>query len=458
MLRSRLSVRSLGAAALCTAALAACGSNNPTALPLPKGVKPPTHKQNVVFIYSSLPMHGPRAAESRQIVQGINLELDDLQTPHRVGAYTIRYVSRDDSSARVGGWSQGATVTNAETAVRNPNTIAYIGDLDSGATELSLPILNQAGIVQITPGSAYPGLTNEIHGVTTPGEPNKYYPQPDQRTLLRLVPSDTVEAAAALDLLAGTKCQRVAAASFGARVNLDGTALLNAVELTAKLYGLTYVPTEPPGSRPSTAAGTPSATPAPTTTTATATTVESYASDLGRQGVGCFVLTGHVTPAAVALTRAIHLDLPGATIVGTSGFCNAHWTDQARHGVPADVDNSLYCTRPVRPPQYYQGGAAFIAEFRHKYGHAPGLYSIYGYQAAAMVVDAMQGFESDQDHRKQVRLALIDGGPLISDVIGTYGFDAAGNLLSTAYGIYHVVGGVPTYLRTLKPLHVLPAR
>ena len=55
---------------------------------------------------------------------------------------------------------------------RNPQTVAYIGDLNTGATELSLPILNQAGIVQLTPGSGYPGLTDKVTGVTvTPGEP-----------------------------------------------------------------------------------------------------------------------------------------------------------------------------------------------------------------------------------------------------------------------------------------------
>ena len=67
---------------------------------------------------------------------------------------------------------------SAETAARNPQTVAYVGDLNTGATELSLPDPNQAGIVELTPGSGYPGLTDKVTGVTvTPGEPNRYYPQ-----------------------------------------------------------------------------------------------------------------------------------------------------------------------------------------------------------------------------------------------------------------------------------------
>ncbi len=99
------------------------------------------------------------------------------------------------------GWNPAATIQSAVTAARNQQTVAYIGDLDSGATQLSLPILNQAGIVQLTPGSGYPGLTDDVKNVTFPlGEPNKYYPQ-SRPSLFRLVPNDIIQAAAIVDWL-----------------------------------------------------------------------------------------------------------------------------------------------------------------------------------------------------------------------------------------------------------------
>lgn len=42
---------------------------------------------------------------------------------------------------------------NARTATEDSTTIAYIGELDSGASRSSVPILNEAGILQVAPGS-----------------------------------------------------------------------------------------------------------------------------------------------------------------------------------------------------------------------------------------------------------------------------------------------------------------
>jgi branched-chain amino acid transport system substrate-binding protein len=124
---------------LCLAALAAaaigtagCGGTGATGASETGG--------NQLAIYSSLPLQGPSAAISHEIVGGEKLALS--QAGGRVGALRISYVSLDDSNPTTGKWSRDATLTNAKTAAQDTSTIAYLGDYNSAATALSLPLIN----------------------------------------------------------------------------------------------------------------------------------------------------------------------------------------------------------------------------------------------------------------------------------------------------------------------------
>ncbi len=421
-------VASGGLAVLCMLALAACGSQQPahtdssTAAASPK----PARGAGTVEIYSSLPLSGPERVASLQIEQGIRLALDRAR--HRAGRFTIRYRALSDASARTHGWNPTATVSNAVAAARNPQTVAYIGELDSGATALSLPILNQAGIVAITPGSGYPGLTDKVAGVTAPGEPGVFYPH-GRPTLLRLIPDYVVEAATAVDWLRhDTGCSHLAAASFG---GVRAASLVTAIAKTAALYGLAFQPTAPPGNR--------------------VKNYLDYAVALRDHGVNCFVLAGHVTRAAVAFTNMLNAQLPvGSVILGTSGFCTPAWSDQARGGVSTKVADALYCTTPLRPVSEYLGGTSFARIYQSERGRPPGAYAYYGYLAARLVLAAIGAASPRADVRGQVLSNLIDN--YASNELGTYGFDGTdGRISSTTYGLDRVANGVPIPDRRITP-------
>jgi branched-chain amino acid transport system substrate-binding protein len=394
---------------------------------------------NLLYIYSSLPLRGAQAPASRQIVDGIELALaqttEGSHRPH-VGAYPIRYVSLSDSGGRRPyAWSPTVTVQRAHQAAANPQTIAYVGDLDSGATQLSLPILNQAGIVQITPGSGYPGLTQAVatpKNITAPDEPRKYYPQQSSRhTLLRLIPNDLVQAAAVADLLdKHLGCRKVGIWQFGS-ANQDTNALTNAVRASASFYGMEVAP---PSSPPP---------------DASLPDLQSY---LERQQINCAVLTGTVTPAAITFTKELH-DVSVAKIVGTDGFCNRGWASPLKGAAGRAVDPELYCTTPIRALGSYpaQSVAHFRAAFRAKYHRAPGTYAYYGYQAAELVLFAMQGLQTGADHRREVMRALIGG--FASSPLGY--FYASGDLRNNTYGVDSLASGVPRPYLTLDPPNVL---
>src|SRR5688500_4996314 len=199
-------------------ALAACGNDKPDD-------GGPQSGSRTVTLYSSLPLHGPERERSQDMVNAIKLALKDSRG--KAGALTVTYVSLDSSTREDGTWTSDRVLDNARTAVRDINTIAYIGDRDSAATALSLPLTNEGNVLQVSPTSAYDGLTR-AGGVRT-GEPERFYPS-GKRTFGRMVPADHVQASA---LVGYMKAEGVGTLALLGDRELDGGGLADQVSKAA---------------------------------------------------------------------------------------------------------------------------------------------------------------------------------------------------------------------------------
>ena len=175
------------ACAVALAAAAGCGDEQSRSGRVPG---------DTLTIFSSLPLQGPHADQAQSIVNAQKLAL--REAGGKVGDFKINFASADDATAggdRVG-WDPDKTAENARKSVENTRTIAYIGDFDSGATAISLPITNEAGFAQVSPASTAIGLTKFVPGAVEAGEPDKFYPC-GNRSFARVVPADDVQASAA---------------------------------------------------------------------------------------------------------------------------------------------------------------------------------------------------------------------------------------------------------------------
>jgi branched-chain amino acid transport system substrate-binding protein len=85
----------------------------------------------------------------------------------------------------------------AERAVDDPTAIAYVGEVDPGASAVSLPVTNRAGLLQVSPTDGLTSLTTEPPGRPRAG-PERYYPE-GKRTFERMVPTDLRVADAMLE-------------------------------------------------------------------------------------------------------------------------------------------------------------------------------------------------------------------------------------------------------------------
>jgi branched-chain amino acid transport system substrate-binding protein len=389
--------------------LAACGSGS----------------KNTLDVYSSLPLQGATSKQTGPTVQGIRLALD--QAGGKAGKWKISYTSLDDSTAQAGNWDPGATAANARKAAADSHSIFYIGEFNSGASAISIPILNQAGVPQVSPANTYVGLTVAEPG-SAPGEPQKYYPT-GKRTYLRIVPRDRIQAASLLETMKGDGCTKVAVANDK---DTYGQGLAALLELEKGTYGIDIVSNT--GIDPK------------------AANYRSFAQTIKSQGADCFVFSGVTANGGVQIVKDVNAALPTAKIYGPDGVCTGAWTNPAQGGFPKSIAPQVQCTVATQDLTAYPGGRQFLAAFKAKYGVAnPDPYAIYGYEAMKLGLDTIASLGGKGNDKAAV-LAALFAIHNRNSVLGLYGFDKNGDTTLKSYGLYKVgPDGNPLFERTVTP-------
>jgi branched-chain amino acid transport system substrate-binding protein len=357
------------------------------------------------------------------MVNGIKLALD--QAANKAGQFTVNYVSLDDSTAQAGKWDASQVNANARKVAQDSKAVYYIGDFNSGASKLSIPILNSPGIAQVSPANTYVGLTTNEPG-SAPGEPGIYYPN-GKRNYLRIVPRDKIQAAALLKTMKSDGCTKAAVANDK---DTYGQGLAALLELQKGTYGITI--TSNTGIDPK------------------QPNFRTYAQTIKAQGADCFVFSGIVANGGVQITKDVAAALPNAKIYGPDGMCTNTWTNPAKGGVPLSIDKNIQCTVATLDLKAYPGGKTFLAAYKAKYGDAnPDPYAIYGYEAMKLGLDTIAGV-GPKGNDKSAVLAGLFATKARSSVLGTYGFDKNGDTTLTAYGLYKVgPDGNPLFEKTV---------
>ncbi len=405
--------------------LAACGSSSSSSSSGgSSGSSSSSGGSNTIDIYSSLPLQGASTAQTDPLVNGMKLALSEAGG--KAGSFTVNYQSLDDSTAQAGKWDPTQTAANARKVATDPKAVFYIGEFNSGASEVSIPILNQAGIPQLSPANTYVGLTTNEPG-SAPGEPQKYYPT-GKRTYVRIVPRDTIQAAAGLQTMKSDGCTKVAVANDKEAYGAGLAALL---EDEKGKYGVNIVSNT--GIDP------------------TAPNFRSYAQTIKGQGADCFYFAGIVSNGAVQITKDVNAALPNAKIYGGDGICTSSYTSASQHGVPASIAPKIQCTVATQDLNAYPGGKAFLASYKKAYGtSSPDPYAIYGYVAMQTALKTIAGLGTKGNDKAAVLTALFTNK--VHSVIGTFGFDTNGDTTLTSYGLYKVGSdGNPVFVKTVTP-------
>jgi branched-chain amino acid transport system substrate-binding protein len=357
---------------------------------------------NTLTIYSSYPLQGDSRAQSQAMVNGAKMALEEAQ--NKAGKFRIKYVSLDDSTAASGKWEPAQTSANARKAIQDDSTIVYLGESNSGATAVSLPVVNEAGILQISPNNTYVGLTRK-QGAEA-GEPDKYYPS-GKRTYGRVMPPDNVDAGAQVTYQKQQGCTKLYVLNDK---EVYGRGLANLVASAAPKQGMQVLANEGIDVK--------------------AANFRAVAAKLKSAGADCMFFGGITQNKAVQLWIDVHGFNPDIKLFGPVGVAETPFTSK----IPASAQSKTYLTTPtIDPKEYPPAGREFLRNYKQKYGIEPESYAIFGYEAMKVALLAIQNAGAKGNDRQ----AVVDAFFKIKNrdsVLGTYSIDENGDTTLSSYG------------------------
>ena len=318
------------AALAAVAALVGCGSDRSTIERGGRIVGPN------LTIYSSVPR--PGEGVGRDIVDAEKLAI--AQGEGRAGDFGINFVSIGEGPVGRDAPRRVAAAA-AEQVIRDPQAIAVIGTLRSDTAMTTVPLLNAAGVLQVSLGAGYIGFDQRFHV----NEPERWFPS-GHPTFARVVGNDLDSASALVDAAgrrvaieteAGAAAESIEFAA-GVAANLPGHRL---VRDPARADGIIYAGTD----------------------------VES----------------------AVGVAEALANENPRARIV----FPDELTRDGIAERLPRAVRRRSRFVTSAPPPD-----RAFEDAFEAEYGRRPDPYAVLGYEATQRVLDAIEAAGPRARHRR----------------------------------------------------------
>jgi ABC-type branched-subunit amino acid transport system substrate-binding protein len=362
-------------------------------------------------VYSNLPWQGPNAAVATSMSNGEALAL--YRAGGHVGRLHVSFTSLNDASLESGSPTAEVAGASAHNASSDQSTVAYIGDLDSASTRISLPLNNENDILQISPGSPYVGFTDPSH-VDIAGDPTTYYAN-GQRTFARLVPSDSVQAAATVRYMRMLGVRRLAVLADTADPRAADIAPLVAADAAAA--GISVVAQR-------------------LVSTGASTTLGDYAgvaAAVAARQPDAVLLGSDPDTGAATLWSDLHSRQPQAKLFAPANLALPSFLDSI--GAAAA---STYVTSPyLQIDQYPASARTVFTRYRAAFGIAPTVYSLYGYEAMRVVLLAIARAGRTAAQRTSLLKAFWHLGEL-DGVIGRYRFDANGDTSLDRFDGYRV--------------------
>lgn len=407
-------ITTLGAAGIAVLGVAACGSDK-------KSSGGSSASGSTLTIYSTLPEQGGSSQQTRAIINGAKLAVS--QRGGKIGKFKIAYKPLDDSLASTGAADEGKEAQNARTAIRDKSTIAVLGAYNSGMTKVSLPITNKAGILQVSPANTYVGLTTNQPG-SEPGEPDKYYPT-GKRTYARVVPKDTIQAAAMVKTMKEKGCKTFY--NFNSKTTYSAGLGRN-LGLEAKKQGITMVADKGVDIK-----------------------APNYRSVVSGIKADCVSTSMEIENNGIQLLKDAATALPKAQLFGADAIV-LNDTANPKKGLPANIAPRFHGTiATLDPKSFPPDGKKFFKDFSSTYGVAsPDPYAIYGYEAMDLILDSIAAVGDKGNDRQAVIDQVLTKTKDRHSVLGTYDIDQYGDTTLTDYGLYKIVDGKLVFDKVIK--------
>lgn len=339
----------------------------------------------------------------------------------KAGDLTVEIVSYDISDPNGSPMSAELEKKNAQAAIADEAIVGYIGPVVSSGS-VSIAILNEASIAQITPSATWPGLTKPGYGA---GEPGIYYPTGNQ-TLFRTVPSDELQAAAA-----ARWCVQLGFKKAYILIGDDayGNGLAGIFEITAGDEGLEVL------GKASYA----------TDVKITAEDLQALAAQALDSNPDVVYVAGSNGANGVEVVQALRQMHPATVIMGPDGLAQQDLIT----ALGAESSNHIYGTTVTLPVDKLGTPAAeeFLKSFQAAYGTVPSAYEAATYESMSVLLYAIG--KAEEPTREGVLEAMQNLGEY-SGIFGTWHFDQQGDISVNGISGLQIQNGIWTFVDALK--------
>ncbi len=365
-------------------------------------------------IVSDLPMQGANRAQTITMVNALRLALE--QRGGTAGDVKIEYEVLDDATAQSGQWDAAKCAENAQQAAQDEEIIGWIGPFNSGCAAVEIPILNEAGLGMISPANTYIGLTKPGG---EPDEPEKYYPT-GERNYARVIVADDKQGKAGVALLADEGWESV--------YILDdketyGKGLADQFQQAAEDQGIEVVGREG--------------------IDGSASNYRSLMNKIAQANPDAIYFGGIIENNAAQLIK----DKVGAgmsneevAFIGPDGIFVDTLISQA-----GDAAEGIYVTFGGLPEsELSEEGQKFVETYEKKYDDAIQPYTAYAYEAANVMLDAIERASEEAGGGVPDREAVVQQIFATEDyhgALGTWSFDEDGDTTLTELSVQTVENG-----------------
>ncbi|MDQ3184738.1 MAG: branched-chain amino acid ABC transporter substrate-binding protein [Actinomycetota bacterium] len=372
-----------------------------------------------VKIVSDLPRQGANRFQTTTMVNAIEMAIDERGG--KAGDMSIEYESLDDSTAQAGQWDEAKCAENAQTAAQDEEIVGWIGPFNSGCAAVEIPILNEAGLGMISPANTYIGLTKPGG---EPDEPEQYYPT-GERNYTRVIVADDEQGQAGALLMEEEGVESV--------YILDdketyGKGLADQVQKSVEELGIQVIGREGVDT--------------------TAANFRSVMNKIAQEDPDAIYFGGIIENNAAQLVKdkvGAGMSNDDVLFIGPDGIFLDEFLSQG-----GEAAEGAYITFGGLPESELSNeGQQFVQEYESRYDDDIQPYTAYAYEAANVMLDAIERASKDGEVTRETVLKQIFATEDYNGVLGTWSFDEDGDTTLTELSVQRVENGEFEYQRTI---------
>jgi branched-chain amino acid transport system substrate-binding protein len=364
----------------------------------PAGPAPP-----VIKIGVDLPLNGTDAELGEPVLNGAILAVEEANAQGEIVldgvGYKLELVTRDD--AIDGKQNPLQAGRNANYFVRDPQVLAVVGPYDSSLVPEIVPKLNAAGLAQISPADTSPGSTTD----------QRFRPS-GKVTYFRVCATDDLQARAISQyMLTALHLERIYVLDD---TTPYGKGLADSVERYFNELGGTVLGHE----------GLPSEL----------AQLRTYVTRIVESGAQVVVYSGTVNDNIALMTKEVSssgVTFPPFVLVGEPGNLESRFVSFAGHRA-----EGTYATLIGLEANELSTATSFVNAYNERFQAAMGVYSVNGYQAIRIIIDAIK--RAGRFDREAVRQAIAST-QLTGEPMDQIAFDENGDIKSSWVSIYQVI-------------------